>query len=257
MPRLMTHLVANYPNPQGFCEALRAMLEVNVDFLEIQLPFTNPVADGEVIYQANQVAREYGDSLKKILNTCCQIKQNNFPHSATKLMLVAYGTTVLYRDLAELVALLKDNGFSGLIIPDLPFGRSPEQTQLSQLCQQHQLQLIPVIARNTEDQRLEEIKTWLEANQLIYAMARTGQTGELTNQADPIISKYLHGLKHSLSDYQIAVGFGIKDKEQVKDLNSQGFIAVIGTEIVRRISKAKQANSSIYDAVFEFLQELK
>lgn len=257
MPRLMTHLIANYPDPQGFREALRAMLETNVDFLEIQLPFTNPVADGEVIYAANQVAKEFEHSLPKILTNCCKIKQENQPSSATKLMLVAYATTVLCGDLAELVALLKDNDFSGLIIPDLPFGRSPEQTQLSQLCQEHQLQLIPVIARNTNGQRLEEIKTWLVTNQLIYAMARTGQTGEPTNQADLIISKYLYDLKHSLSDYQIAVGFGIKDREQVKDLNSQGFIAVIGTEIVRRISKAKQANSSIYDAVFEFLQELE
>lgn len=256
MPRLMTHLVANYPSPQEFSEALRAMLKANVEFLEIQLPFTNPVADGEVIYAANQAAREFDHSLQNILTNCCKIKHKDYPNSATKLMLVAYSTTVLYRNLAELVALLKDNGFSGLIIPDLPFGRSSEQSQLSQLCQEHQLQLVPVIARNTDEQRLEEIKTWLEPNQVIYAMARTGQTGEPTNLENPIIRNYLNALKSSLSEYQIAIGFGIKDKQQVENLNNQKLIAVIGTEIVRRINQAKEADCSIYDAVLEFLEEL-
>jgi tryptophan synthase alpha chain len=255
MPRLMTHLVANYPSPPLFCDALKAMLESNVEFLEIQLPFTNPVADGAVIYEANQVAREYGQNLSEILAVCHRIKQS-CPGNQTNLMLVAYATTVLYRDLDELTILLRDNSFSGLIIPDLPFSRSPEQAKLSQLCSQHDLQLIPVIARNTGEQRLSEIKSWLQDGQIVYAMARTGQTGEVTDLSDPVMRSYLSGLKSFLGDYQIAIGFGIKDKQQVENLNSQGFIAVIGTEVVRRIKAASVNQSSVYDAVHQFLEEL-
>jgi tryptophan synthase alpha chain len=255
MARLMTHLVANYPNPSLFCDAFKAMLESNVEFLEIQLPFTNPVADGQVIYEANQVAREYGQNLSEILAICHQMKQS-YPNNQTKLMLVAYATTVLYRDLEELTILLRDNSFSGLIIPDLPFSRSPEQAKLSKLCSQYDLQLIPVIARNTGRQRLGEIKDWLQQGQLIYAMARTGQTGEVTDLSAPAMKNYLNELNSILGNYQTAIGFGIKDKEQVEELNSQGFVAVIGTEVVKRIKAASTTQSSVYDAVRKFLEEL-
>jgi len=52
----MAHLVANFPNPDGFAQALNTILSFNVDYLEIQLPFSHPVADGPTIHQANQVA---------------------------------------------------------------------------------------------------------------------------------------------------------------------------------------------------------
>lgn len=255
MSRLMTHLVANYPNPSLFYDAFKAMLDGNVECLEIQLPFTNPVADGQVIYEANQVAREYGQNLSEILAVCHRMKQS-CPSNETKLMLVAYATTVLYQDLEELTILLRDNSFSGLIIPDLPFSRSPEQAKLSKLCSQYDLQLIPVVARNTSHQRLNEIKEWLQHGQLIYAMARTGQTGEVTDLSDLAMKNYLNGLNSTLGDYQPAIGFGIKDKLQVEELNSQGFIAVIGTEVVRRIKAASMNQSSVYAAVHQFLEEL-
>jgi tryptophan synthase alpha chain len=255
MLRLMTHLVANYPNPLLFCDALKAMLKSNVEFLEIQLPFTNPVADGQVIYEANQVAREYGQSLLEILAVCHQIKQG-YPNNKTKLILVAYVTTIFCVDLNQLVVLLRDKGFSGLIIPDLPFGRSPEQLKLSQLCNQYHLQLIPVIARNTSESRLIEIGRWLEEGQLIYAMARTGQTGEVTDLSSSAMKSYLNGLKSCLGCYQTAIGFGIKNKHQVAELNSQGFIAVIGTEVVRKIKAASASQSSVYDAVYQFVEGL-
>jgi tryptophan synthase alpha chain len=255
MQRLMTHLVANYPNPASFLDALKAMLEGNVEFLEIQLPFTNPVADGPDIYKANRTAIECNHTLSEILAVCHQTKQK-YPNNKTKLLLIAYATTVLFRDLDELVLLLKDNSFSGLIIPDLPFGRSPEQVQLSKSCREYQLQLVPVIARNTSEERLIEIKSWLNPNQLIYAMARAGKTGRVTDLSDPDMQSYLDQLKSFLGDYQIAIGFGIKDKPQVDELNDRGFIAVIGSEVVRRITTANKNGSSIHNTVREFLGEL-
>jgi tryptophan synthase alpha chain len=255
MQRLMNHLVANYPNPASFLDALKAMLEGNVEFLEIQLPFTNPVADGPDIYKANQIAVKYNHTLSEILAVCHRTKQK-YPNNKTKLLLIAYATTVLFRDLDELVVLLKDNSFSGLIIPDLPFGRSLEQVQLSKSCREHQLQLVPVIARNTSEERFIEIESWLDPNQLIYAMARTGKTGEVTDLSDLDMKNYLDRLKYFLGNYQIAIGFGIKDKLQVDKLNDQGFIAVIGSEVVRRITTADNNGSSVYNTVQQFLEEL-
>jgi tryptophan synthase alpha chain len=256
MGTLMTHLVANYPDPEKFSAAFRATLDQNVDFLEIQFPFTNPVADGEAIYEANQVAVKFAHNLSQVLETCHQIKENNCPESKTKLLLIAYSTSVLSGNLTNLVELLKNNGFSGLIIPDLPFGRSPEQTELNQLCQAQQLQLVPVIANNTTEERLQQIKTSLQSNQPVYAMARSGRTGTITDFDNEEIKGYFNLLQDHLQDYQVAVGFGISNNDQVKQIRRWGFIPVIGSAIVRKIKSASDSNKDIYTTVKNFLQEV-
>lgn len=282
MPQLMTHLVANYPSPAGFEQAVLAMFKSEVDFLEIQLPFSNPLADGPVIYQANQTALEYKQNLEQILQKVFQIqdqfKIKNPQKIQTKLLLMSYLTPILALGLENVVNLCRENNFVGFIIPDLIFG-SGEQKTLSKLCQNSQMQLIPLISPLTKLERLEKIKNELELGQIVYAMARSGRTGNTTNLSE--IQPYLDFLKQNLVDFKIAVGFGIKEKSQVDFLNQQNLIAVIGSEIIRQIQSIQylenskltlkleklekesnlnlefQNSNSIYDQITDFLNNLK
>lgn len=250
MPKLMTHLVANYPNLQGYEAALQAILDFGVDFLEIQLPFSNPLADGPLIYQANQQALQFHQTLKQILSKVNKIYQNK--NYTTKLFLMSYLTPILALRLEKVVNLCSQNNVVGFIIPDLVFG-SKEEQNLSNLCRQNNLQLIPVISPLTTKIRLEKIKNQLQKSQIIYAMARSGRTGNSTDLTQ--IQPYLDFLTQNLKDYQIVIGFGIKEKSQVKFLNDQDFIAVIGSEIIRQI-QTTQKNNSTYQQVITFLNNL-
>ena len=252
MPKLMTHLVANYPNPLGFSNAVSAMFESSVDFLEIQLPFSNPLADGPLIYEANQIGLTFGQNLAEILTQVSTIyKQKN---CKTKLFLMSYLTPILALGIENVVNLCGQNNFVGFIIPDLIFG-SPEQKELSQLCQNNEnqkMQLIPVISPLTTRIRLEKIKKELQLGQIIYAMARSGRTGNSTDLTQ--IQDYLDFLKENLAGFEIAIGFGIKEKSQVEFLNQQDFIAVIGSEIIRQIQTAEQNPSLIEEKIKSFLE---
>ncbi len=246
---LMTHLVAGYPNRQIFAEAAAAMFDAEVSYLEIQLPFTNPMADGPVIYEANQVALKEKLGLAEVAALVNEIRPTE---SRTRLLLMTYLTPIFTFGLAETAQVLADNGFHGLIVPDLVIG-SAEQRQLQEAVNARGLVLVPVVSPLTTPLRIGKITSSLNPGQLVYATARVGTTGESTNLADAKLTEYLTLLQENLKGYELAVGFGIREKAQVEFLNRQGIVAVIGSEIVKRIKENPDTAAS---TVRDFLASL-
>ncbi len=251
--QLMTHLVANFPNPELYKQALEAMLQNNVDYLEIQLPFSHPVADGPTIHQANQIALQFENSLSQIIHEAADTKRQF--NTKTELILMSYLTPLVHFGLVEICKLLNKNGFTGLIVPDLVFF-SPEHTGMLDLCRKLKLQLIPVISPITTQIRINKIKPFLSENQIIYATARVGQTGKQTVLDKDEILDRLDFLKRNFVNNKIAIGFGIREKSQVDLLNSKGFIAVIGSEIVRIIDSAINQNEDVKKRITDFITNL-
>ncbi|MEI6729293.1 MAG: tryptophan synthase subunit alpha [bacterium] len=252
MSQIMTHLVANYPTPELYQQALEAILKKNVAYLEVQFPFSHPVGDGTVIYEANQVALKNNQDLKSTIEMAAQTKYKM--GSKTELILMGYLTPFLDFGLENFANLLRKNAFKGAIVPDLAFG-SGEQVELSNLFKQD-LDLIPVISPLTSTIRLGKIKNWLQPDQIVYATARSGQTGSQSNLEDQQTKTYFEFLKSELAAYKIAIGFGIKTKEQVQFLNRQDFIAVIGSQIVREINQAVQSKQSTSKQLQDYLETL-
>jgi tryptophan synthase alpha chain len=252
--QLMTHLVLNYPNPKLFQKALDLMFAKNIDYLEIQIPFSHPLADGILIYEANQESLKYQFDLKNCLEKIANQKLSQ--KSQTKLILMSYLTPLLHFGFENLVNLLSQNGFFGLIIPDLVFGSKENQT-LSNLCKNRNLQLIPVVSPLTSAIRIQKIISGLQPKQLVYATARAGQTGQNSNLETPKIQSYLDFLKKEFDSYQLAIGFGISQKSQVNFLNKQQIIAVIGSKIVEILNQEneeqKNADLKLLDSFLENL----
>lgn len=248
---LMTHLVANYPDPATFQQALEAMLESSVEYLEIQLPFTNPVADGFKIFTANQIALKHNCSLDSILEIIN--KTYNPAIHTTKLILMTYLTPIYVLGFESVVNKLKNQSFAGIIVPDLIEG-SREFDQLNNLCADNKLEFVSVISPITTSERLRQIKSKLQINQLVYATARAGKTGPKTDFSQ--LQPYLDTLKNNLAEYKIAVGFGISERSQVDFLNQQGFVAVIGSEIVSQIQLAKEQNNTTKNQITTYLKSI-
>ncbi len=252
MPQLMAHLVANFPNPDDFAQALDTILSFNVNYLEIQLPFSHPVADGPVIHQANQVALSFSTDLEAILSQAYQAKQRL--QSSTQLILMSYLTPLVNYSLPTVVNLLQKYGFLGLIVPDLAIFTSEHQ-QLVQLTQLYHLQWIPVISSLTTAKRIQQIKAFLLPEQLIYATLRVGQTGKQTLLEVEEVKQRLVLLKEEFTNNVVCIGFGIKDKGQVDWLNQRGFVAVIGSQICKLLSIGHKENR-IVKYLSDFLQSL-
>jgi tryptophan synthase alpha chain len=255
-PELMLHLVANYPSEEDFLEALEVMFQENVDYLEIQIPFIYPIADGPVIFEANQKALETRKTLPEIVEKVTETKNKFYPNSSTKLILMSYSTPVLNFGIQKTIDLIKENGFFGFIIPDLTIG-SPEQLEFNKLCKASGLEFIPVVSPLTSDFRLKKITQNLTPNQVVYATARTGKTGEKSDLQSPELIEYLDRLKNSLNGFKPALGFGIKEKSQVDFLTEKGFISVIGSQVVRVLKSCEEENLGTKDQLRGFVKSLR
>jgi len=180
--RLMPYLIVNYPNPEIYQACLKEVLSLEPEFLEIQIPFSNPVADGPVIKKADQRALKYDQSLLKSLQEIQKISLTS--KSKTKLVLMSYISKLIFEGLDQVGSKLVETNFYGLVCPDMPYG-SPEQKQLKNLWQNQQTYLIPVTSPTTSPERLNKIKSDLVLGQMVYPTARIGKTGKKTSFDSP------------------------------------------------------------------------
>jgi tryptophan synthase alpha chain len=212
------------------------------------------LADGPVIFEANQKALEHKQNIDQILDTVFKIK-SDFPGSKTKIILMSYSTPIINYGLDEMIKKIKSCGLTAFIIPDLTIG-SPEQIKFNQKCIEEGLQFIPLVSPISSDLRLKRIAGNLREDQIVYATARTGKTGQKSNLEDPEVQAYLNKLKDTFPKQKIALGFGIRERGQVSFLNSQGVIAVIGSQIVRILKDTYQEDLDSGETVSGFLTGL-
>lgn len=223
MTKLMTHIVAGYPTLQE-CERLAtAMVQDGVSYLEIQMPFSDPVADGKTIAAANQKALENGMTVE----ACFSLIKRLSSKIHIPIFLMTYFNIPFHYGLGKFCKKAKENGCKGLIIPDIPIDEEPCEHYIS-LCKKYELNSIQVISPLTTDSRLKKIAK--AANGFVYCMARVGITGE-RKKLDKSISDYLDRVKSHIP-LPLAVGFGISKMEHVKILAEKADIIVIGSKIM-------------------------
>ncbi|WP_130471923.1 tryptophan synthase subunit alpha [Candidatus Magnetaquicoccus inordinatus] len=241
---LMSHLVLGYPSLNVNREVIAQMIDNGVDMLELQIPFSEPVADGPVIARANQMALDNGfrvaDGLALIAETV-QHYARPFLIMTYYNILVAYGVEKFIREAARL-------GIRGLIIPDLPL---QEATQAMAWCKQYGdaqgLDWIQLLTPTSSDARLQSIGS--AASGFCYCVARKGVTGTQT--------RFDHSLQHFLTrcrqatSLPLAVGFGVKSASDVQMLTGLAEIAVVGSAAIELYDR--QGSS----AVGEFFAQLR
>jgi tryptophan synthase alpha chain len=250
MSKIMLHLVANYPSPAEFLEVLQVFLDQQIPYLEIQLPYYNPLGDGPQIFEANKKALEYQSDLETIIKAVESIYNPDI-HS-TKLILMSYFTPIFGLGIDTTINLIIKS-FRAVIIPDLNFG-TPYHLELDKLCRSNTVDIIPVISHNLSPEKLALTKSYLIPDQLVYCIARFGKTGQTTDLK--AIQVYLNFLQAELQDYQIAIGFGVNSKTQIDFLNQQNLVAVIGTETIRQINLAKHNNLNLINHITNYINLL-
>ena len=230
---MMLHLVYNYPNPIEFAKVLETVYSANPKYLEIQLPFSNPSADGPLIKTANKVALEHFATFEEMMQTVSQIKAKT--GATTNNLVMSYLAPLTFLGLEKCVSLMEKYDFYGTIIPDLP----PDCPEILVL-QNSKITNIPVITLETSPKRLGKYKPKLD--QPIYVMARKGTTGSKTELNSKVLSDFVK----EFANYEVCLGFGICENSQVAELRKLDIVPIIGSQILKLI------NTSI-----DFEQDLK
>ena len=224
--KLMSHLVAGYPTDELALTAARALIKGGADILEIQLPFSDPSADGPAIQGActEVLQRQYrtADGLKFI-----ETIHKEFPE--VPIYLMSYGSLIYTPGVANFCKKAASVGVKGMIIPDLPFDFDEG---LTAACKENGMINIPVAAPSMAPDRLEKLAK--AGFPYIYCALRVGITGTDTKIDDATLS-FLK--KVSAGGSKLYGGFGISNGEQSAALADTVDAVVAGSVFVRIISE--------------------
>ena len=237
---LMTHIVIGFPNFDDSWRVVEQMVEAGVDLMELQIPFSEPMADGPVILHANQSSLRSGATVERCLEFAEQAaKQFDIP-----FLFMSYYNIIFKYGVGRFASRTRQMGLHGAIVPDLP----PEEAgEYLEAMTKEDLNPIFIFAPSTSPERLELISR--QAKGFIYCVARKGVTGSQTQFSEDI-ADYLVRCRKATT-LPLAVGFGVQDRSDVDFLRGRAEIAVIGSKTLRLIEEQGPA------AVGPFLRSLR
>jgi tryptophan synthase alpha chain len=237
---LMTHTVLGYPSMKESFNIIETMAAAGVDLIELQIPFSEPMADGPVILRANQEALKRGAGVEG----CLEVAEKAARSFPIPFLLMTYYNIPFCYGVDAFVASMAERGLRGAIIPDLPVEEGHDYLKAMQ---RQNLSPVLMFSPTTSTMRMEQISSFGQG--FIYCVARKGVTGAETALSDDL-SFYL-GRCRKATSLPLAVGFGIKDRQDVDFLKGKADIAVIGTRTIRLMEEEGSAS------VGEFLRGLQ
>jgi tryptophan synthase alpha chain len=237
---LMTHIVIGYPSLEASFDIVRTMVEAGVDLMELQIPFSEPIADGPVILKANQKALASGVTVADCLDFGRRVA-DAFP---IPFLYMTYYNILFKYGVARFADRMKADGMTGAIVPDLP----PEEAgDYLAAMGKNGLSPIFIFSPTTTDARMRTIAA--VADGFVYCVARKGVTGDQTDFSRTM-DDYL-GRCRLATGLPLALGFGVKARSDIKFLEGKADIAIIGTQALRLIAREGIA------AVGPFIRDLQ
>ena len=219
---LMTHIVIGYPSFEDCFEIVKQMVEAGVDLMELQIPFSEPMADGPVILKANQKAIEKGSTVKK----CFEFAKKVSKEFSIPFLFMSYANILYKYGMEQFSDKMAQINLKGAIVPDLP----PEEGEdYIRAMKKNNLSPIYIFSPETSDERLSYLSSF--ASGFVYCLARKGVTGKKTSFTNELASYLLRCRK--ATSLPLAVGFGVKEKADVNYLKGRADIAVIGSQTIR------------------------
>lgn len=223
---LMTHIVLGYPNFDDSLRMVEAMVEAGVDLIELQIPFSEPMADGPVILKANADALSHGARVDRSF----EIAEQMTARFDIPFLFMTYYNILFRRGVESFVDRMAEIGIRGAIVPDLP----PEEgDDYLAAMKKHSLAPIHIFTPNSSDDRMHLLSE--KSAGFIYAVARKGVTGKETAFSDELV-EYLNRCRQATS-LPVALGFGVKSREDIDFIRGKADIAVVGSETIRVLER--------------------
>jgi tryptophan synthase alpha chain len=220
---LIPYLTAGFPTPARSRDALRLLEAAGADFVEVGVPFSDPLADGPTIQRSTQTALEQGMTLPRVLEQIAQAALG------VPVVIMSYLNPVLAYGLERFLADAAAAGASGLLLTDLPAGADPDTEALLAASP---LALIRLIAPTTPPERLG--RAVAGARGFLYLIARLGVTGA-RDDVPPDLPAHVARVR-AASDLPVAVGFGISTPAQARAAAELADGVVVGSALVDALS---------------------
>ena len=242
-------LTAGDPNFETSMSIFEQLPNNGVDFIEMGMPFSDPMADGPSIQLSSQRALKSGMNLEKCLNLVKKFRKIN---DHTPIILMGYYNPIYKYGKEKFIDKAINFGVDGLIIVDLP---PEEDDELFNYSEEHNLSFIRLITPTTKEERLTRILK--KATGFVYYVSITGITGTQTPDLDEV-STNLKKIK-SFTDLPTVIGFGIRSPEQAYSMASISDGIVVGSAVVDLIKSSvdnNQSKESTLNSCVEFISKI-
>lgn len=242
---LIPFITAGDPDLQTTAKAIEVLAENGADFIELGVPYSDPLADGPTIQAAATRALAKGVKLEDVLAIIKQATQK----VTVPIILFTYYNPIYYRGVENFLQLIKDAGVKGLVVPDLPL---EEAEVLIKPATAMGIEVTLLVAPTSSQARIQAIAA--KSQGFIYLVSVTGVTGMRT-QMGTQVNELLKNL-HQETAKPIGVGFGISSPEQATQVKEWGAEAVIvGSAFVQRLAPGTPEEG--LKAIGEFCRSLK
>lgn len=225
-PLLMTHLVAGFPSLALSEKIALNMVDGGASIIEIQIPFSDPIADGPSIIGACQAALKKVVTIDDVLKLA---KKINSIKKDTPIVLMSYANPIIQYGMINFVQEASKAGVSGIIIPELPVDSKEGKIFIS-ASKKFNICPIVVVSPGVPEERL--VKILKHAGGFIYSTSRQGITGANSSFAGNLPS-FLASIR-KISSIPIAVGFGVTKREDVSMLAPYAEIIVAGSVFISK-----------------------
>jgi len=235
-------ITAGDPSMEITEQLVLKMAEAGADLIELGIPFSDPMAEGPVIQEADYRALSGGATTDKLFDMMRRVrKSSDIPVAFMTYInpIFTYGTDRFMKNCQEV-------GIDAVIVPDVPF---EEKEELMPFCSKYGVELISMIAP-TSNNRIRMIAS--EAQGFIYCVSSMGVTGvrtEISNDVENMIK-----LVKEVKDIPCAVGFGISTPEQAKRMAEISDGVIVGSAIVKIVARY---GSDCVPHVVEYVRTMK
>lgn len=244
---LMTHVVVGYPSLPFTEKLVRTLIKAGSDFLELQIPFSDPVADGPAIMQACDSALKNRVRTRDALYLMEKISKK----AAIPLLFMAYYNSIFRYGVKKFCHDAQNSGASGLIVPDIPPEEEPRE-HFIEIAEENNLYPIRIVSPASTEARLK--KNSQISKGFVYCVSRFGTTGKQGKLSKELMVYLTLVRKHT--SLPLALGFGIHKPEQVKKLKNLSDIIVVGSGIVSLLNK-KRMGEKLESKIHRYVNRLK
>jgi len=241
---LSLYFCAGCPTLDSTGDVIKTMQRRGIDFIEVGIPFSDPLADGPVIQSAATQALRNGMTLHLLFDQLKAIKDE----VTLPLILMGYLNPILHYGIEAFCQSCADAGVSGMIIPDLPF--DDYLTQVKPVADRYDLRVIMLITPETSDDRIRFIDDHTDG--FIYMVSSAAITGA-QRSFDDAKQAYFRRIDAMHLRNPRMIGFGISNKQTLESAQQNAAGAIIGSKFVTLLNEANGNADRALDQLFDAL----
>ncbi len=240
---LSIYYTAGYPNLNDTLKIAQELERSGADFMEIGFPYSDPVADGEVIQRSSKQALDNGMTLEILFDQLKDLRKT----VTIPILLMGYVNVVLQYGMANFCKKCKEIGIDGCIIPDLPMY---EYEEMYESCfTEHGVSNIFLVTPQTSEERIRKIDGL--SNAFIYLLSSAATTGKNLDVSSAA-RDYFGRIQSMNLKNPVMIGFGISDKKTFDSANEYAAGAIIGSAFVKNLDQ-----NDVEGSVKKFMKEFR